>query len=204
MSHVGGGCVMLYLFPLHRRAKCKCHSFQTQNKFRVLLPNISLTFVNVVAMAPGCLFNAQCTFAEIGSISLRREKNCLICRMKGHCSCYFWGALTENGVQNNKLRRNTAFKYYSVLGRSIVVLKISVKYITLSWLSGFALVNWTQPTRIPAAHNIHGISQHVAGDHSHCPHHIRPVKKNDPLQTFSSKCPLEMIELSCKPASDQL
>lgn len=45
------------------------------NKVQVLAPYISLTFVNVVAMALGYLLNAQCTFAEIiRSISQRKAK----------------------------------------------------------------------------------------------------------------------------------
>lgn len=34
-------------------------------KFGVLPPRVSLTFANVVAMAPGYLLNTQCSFAEI-------------------------------------------------------------------------------------------------------------------------------------------
>lgn len=88
-------------FPLHWRAKCKCHSFEKSSQVQVLPPYISLTSVNVVAMAPGYLLNARCTFAEIiRSISQRKGKQ-LNLQNKGHWSRYFWGAPTQNNVGNN-------------------------------------------------------------------------------------------------------
>lgn len=76
-------------FPLHRRAGCKCHSFEKSSQVQVLPPYISLTPVNVVAMALGYLLNARRTFAEIiRSISQRRGKQ-LHLQNKGHWSRYF-------------------------------------------------------------------------------------------------------------------
>lgn len=55
------------IFSFHRnwRTRCKCHSFEKSSKVQVLPPYISLTLVNVVAMAPGYLPTTLCTFAEI-------------------------------------------------------------------------------------------------------------------------------------------
>lgn len=50
-------------------------ALKSQAKVQVLPPHISLTSVNVVAVAPGYLLNAHCTFAEIiRSISQRKTK----------------------------------------------------------------------------------------------------------------------------------
>lgn len=93
--------------PLHWRAKCKCHSFEKSSQVQVLPPYISLTSVNVVAMAPGYLLNARCTFAEIiRSISQRKGKQ-LNLQNKGHWSRYFWGAPSQNNVGNNQTREGT-------------------------------------------------------------------------------------------------
>lgn len=56
---------LLCSFYCNRRIRCKCHSFEKSSKVQVLPPYISLTLVNVVAMAPGYLPNTLCTFAEI-------------------------------------------------------------------------------------------------------------------------------------------
>lgn len=101
------GLLFFFPFPLHWRAKCKCHSFEKSSQVQVLPPYISLTSVNVVAMAPGYLLNARCTFAEIiRSISQRKGKQ-LNLQNKGHWSRYFWGAATQNNVGNNKTREGT-------------------------------------------------------------------------------------------------
>lgn len=82
-----------YVYTDEKEIKCFCmpcyvvlHDLSTdvqnvnatafKNKDQVLPPYISLTFVNVVAMAPGYLLNAQCTFAKIiiRSISQRAAK----------------------------------------------------------------------------------------------------------------------------------
>lgn len=94
-------------FPLHRRAECKCHSFEKSSQVQVLPPHISLTSVNVVATAPGYLLNARCTFAEIiRSISQRKGKQ-LNLQNKGHWSRYFWGGPAQNSVQNTATREQT-------------------------------------------------------------------------------------------------
>lgn len=56
---------LLCSFHRNWRTGCKCHSFEKSSKVQVLPPYISLTLVNVVAMAPGYLPNTLCTFAEI-------------------------------------------------------------------------------------------------------------------------------------------
>lgn len=94
-------------FPLHRRAGCKCHSFEKSSQVQVLPPYFSLTSVNVVAMAPGYLLNTRCAFAEIiRSISQRGGKQ-LNLQNKGHWSRYFWGGPAQNSVHNNATRQQT-------------------------------------------------------------------------------------------------
>lgn len=102
-------CVLSFSFPLHRRAECKCHSFEKSGQVQVLPPYISLTPVNVVAMAPGYLLNARRTFAEIIRSISQREGKQLHLQNKGQWSRYFWGAAAQNRVFGttrlaNKLR----------------------------------------------------------------------------------------------------
>lgn len=94
-------------FPLHRRAECKCHSFEKSSQVQVLPSHISLTSVNVVAMAPGYLLNARCTFAEIIRSISQREGKQLNLQNKGHWSRYFWGGPAQNSVQNSATREQT-------------------------------------------------------------------------------------------------
>lgn len=110
--------VLSFPFPLHRRAGCKCHSFEKSSQVQVLAPYISLTSANVAAMAPGYLLNARRTFAEIiRSISQRKGKQ-LNLQNKGHWSRYFWGAAQNSVFETTRLEnklRLRVFHYAEVL-----------------------------------------------------------------------------------------
>lgn len=73
------------------------------------------------------------------------SRNSFICRIKVIATDALVGPETNKKKTSSKQLslNNSALKHYTLLESSHVVFQIGVKSIMLSWLLGFALVNWT-------------------------------------------------------------